>query len=242
MGEALATAEAVSDLVLPQSGLTRLVEAAGFSIRESKDFTGFVEAHGRLRKAPVTPIFDPARQPVEGFWQAVRDSAGELCGIQAVVHAGEAWPSLWAHLIERREAYQPTGLGVDPARSEIPSSVARTVDGQVCYHGEFFLLPRVQGQGLAPILIRLIQVLAWQAWRPDLFFGLSHPDTSSAHFARAMGYAGFEPDAAIWRDALGRAVQVEGLVWSGPARLRELTEQGSDEMRAFARRRSAEKG
>jgi len=223
MGEILQASRAVA-------ALAEALEAFGFSFEEGDDFAAFKAVYEPLGRGPVNPVFDAARQPVTGFWLALRDAGGAMAAIQAVRFLGDCGPDLYLHLVARRDDYLPLGSPadaagappVDPARSEIVSAAARAIGGAGCYHGEFYVVPEQRERGLAGLLIRLAQLMAWARWAPDFFFGLTVPATSSQRFAERMGYGAFEQQAVIWRDAVGRPLREEGLVWSGPAHLRRL--------------------
>lgn len=202
--------------------LSARLAALGLSVTRSTDFAAFQVQVARCGRDPAASIFDPRRGRVEGVWLALLNRHGQICSLQAVVHAGRAAPDLAAHFHAKRNLYMPLGHGIDPWRSAVVSRVARGIAGAVCYHGEFFVVPTLRGQGVAAVAIRLAQLVAWQRWRPEVFFGFTLPATTSQRFADAMGYGGFEHRTMIWRDAAGRHVRDEGLVYSCPQHLRAL--------------------
>lgn len=195
--------------------------AAGLTVQKSCNLEAFERGRRQLGRGPVTPVFERRHRP-KGFWLALRTASGGLVGLQAVVDLGGLGLALAEILAARRPLLMSPGIGVDPAASAVTSLVAQGIRGRAIYHGEFFLVPDWQGRGLGPDLIRLMQVEVWAAWRPAVFFGLTLPHTSSAGFARAMGYEGYEPEAMTWRDAEGEVVRAEGLVYSTAAHLEAL--------------------
>lgn len=205
------------------AALAEAFQSFGFDFEEGDDFAAFKAVYEPLGRGPVNPVFDAARQPVTGFWLALRDPKGALAAIQAVRYLGDCGPDLYLHLVAKRDDYLPLGSDIDPWRSQIVSAAARALRGAGCYHGEFYVVPAYRERGFAGLLIRLAQLMAWARWAPDFFFGLTIPATSSQRFADRMGYGAFEQLAVVWRDAAGRHVRDEGLVWSGPAHLRGLS-------------------
>lgn len=202
--------------------LTEAIREAGIRAETCDDLRAFVRAHARLREDPVTPLFEAMGPADPGFWLGAYDRGGKLCGIHAAALIERAAPDLRTHLTRHRDLYMPTGRAVDPWRSEIRSAVCRQIEGRVGYHGEGYLTEGWRGRGVGGLLVRLLQVQAWLLWRTDCVFAFTIPRTSSWRFSQAMGYHGFEPEAAVWCDARGTPVHREGLVWSGRAALRRL--------------------
>lgn len=203
--------------------LLDVLAAQGLTVAESDDFCAFKTRYEAFRGVPVNPAFDIGRQAVEGFWLALEDENGTCCGIQAVRFLGPAAGDLASHLAVRLEDFVPLGHGVAAATSQVVSAAAQGMRGTLAYHGEFYLAPAYRRRGLAALTIRLGQLAAWLSWRPDIFFGITVPASSSQAFADRMGYGGFEKRAIVWRDAAGTHRYDEGLVWSGPAHLRALS-------------------
>ena len=113
---------------------------------------------------------------------------------------------------------------MDPGRSEVVSRAAAALGGLTVYHSSFFLDPTVRGLGLAALLFRHAHLMVWQRWRPELFFGIAIPNSRNPTFAARMGYGGYEAEAFVWRSADPSAPEVkEGLVWSDPARMQQLS-------------------
>ena len=197
--------------------------AQGLTVAESDDFSAFKTRYEAFRGVPVNPAFDIGRQAVEGLWLALEDQNGACCGIQEVRFLGPAAGDLASHLAVRLEDFVPLGHGVAAATSQVVSAAAQGMRGTLAYHGEFYIAPAYRRRGLAALTIRLGQLAAWLSWRPDIFFGITVPASSSQAFADRMGYGGFEKRAIVWRDAAGTHRYDEGLVWSGPAHLRALS-------------------
>ncbi|MGF1610285.1 MAG: hypothetical protein ACFCUQ_12875 [Kiloniellales bacterium] len=219
------------------AALAETLEGLGFGFEEGDDFAAFKAIYEPLGRGPVNPAFDVARQPVTGFWLVLRDKSGGVAAIQAVRYLGDCGPDLHLHLLARRDDYLPLGSPIDPEKSEIVSVAAHAIGGAGCYHGEFYVVPGQRGRGLAGLLIRLAQLMAWLRWQPDFFFGLTIPATSSQRFADRMGYGAFEPRGVLWRDGDGRLLREEGLVWSSAMQLRRLARQpfaGISQRIAFA--------
>ena len=215
-------------------------QQAGVQFEIDENLDAFAKAKAELGKGEVTRIFEADRTIGPGFWLPIREIAdGQLVGLQAVRLWNENFPDLWTHMLVHRDLYPPVGMPIDPERSEIHSAVAREMNGSIAYHGEFYLLPTTQGRGLGPILLRLAQVVASVLYAPDILFGLTGTANTNPRFAHKMGYQSFEPNAVTWRDGDGSETEIEGLVWSGRARLRQLCQDplGDLEVAAPAVRR-----
>jgi len=203
--------------------LLEALEAHGLTVAESADFSAFKACYELFRGVPVNPIFDVERQTLDGIWLAMEDGEGVCHAIQAVRFLGPATGDLASHLAVHLRDFVPLGHGVEAATSEVVSSAAQGMTGTLAYHGEFYIAPSHRRRGLAALGIRLGQLAAWLRWHPDVFFGITIPDSSTQGFADRMGYGGFEQRAIAWRDAAGLPRYDEGLVWSGPAHMRALS-------------------
>ena len=196
---------------------------AGVRLFHHEDLDGFAEAYAALGRGSMTPVITGPPQPAVGWWCEFRNAEGTLVGLQGARLLGELEVDLRGYLVARLGDFLPLEEGMDPSCSTVVSQAAAELGGRTVYHSSFYLEPEVRGRGLAALLFRHAHLMAWQRWQPDLFFGIAIPSSRTPKFAARMGYSGFESDAFIWRtaDPDGPVVQ-EGLVWAGPARMREL--------------------
>lgn len=222
--------------------LDALAESSDVYLEWSADLAAFGQAKAALGRGAATGIFEPDRRIGPGGWMAVRDRpSDDLIGIQAFRAVGDEAPDLWTHLMARLSLYPPVGKPIDALRSEVVSAEARSITGAIVYAGEVYVSPRARGRGLGKLLFRFGQVIVWEVYRPDVVFGLTAPTNTRPEFTAFTGFYGDEVETVAWRTADGSAVETEGLVWSGPQRMRELA---ADPLRDFevgrpALRRSA---
>jgi GNAT superfamily N-acetyltransferase len=207
------------------SHLCAIGRERGVQVSWNADLHAFAEAKQTLGLGEVTTIFEANRRLGPGFWLPLHEIAtGELVGVQAIRMTGAVQRDLGEHIAEEAYLYPPVDKPVDPERTDLRSNVAWTLTGNFAYHGEFCLHPKMRGRGLGPLFFRFAQALAWRVYHPDVVFGFTGAKNTNASFAHSMGYAGYEPEAVVWSDAEGEAVETEGLVWTGQARLAELAD------------------
>ncbi len=201
--------------------INEIAQRNAITIEVSSDF----DEYRKLRKEqqdrpPISPIFDPALSELgtrNAFWIKGSDSDGEVVHTQAMRLNDLTGCNLAEHLYQRRVAYVPPSIAVDPDRSSFDLTPAsQTITGNVCYHGELWLkggANGVRGNGLTSALPRLALALAHLEWSPDFIFGLVPPLAACKGLAAREGYMHLAPGGILWHQKDDDAVFEEWLVW-----------------------------
>ena len=136
------------------------------------------------------------------FWMVGRDPDGRVIHTQAMrlIHLGRE--SLGDYMRESFREFPPVLPDLDLPRSRYRAGPgAKTMRGDVCYHGEFWIDPeggQYRGSGLSTVLGRFAFLTATARWAPDYIFGFMAQSVAFKGFAARHGYMHAEPGALRW--------------------------------------------
>ncbi|WP_432449001.1 hypothetical protein [Aliiroseovarius marinus] len=177
----------------------------GLMIEMGSDFNlygKYIEEHRTHQ--PLGDPFNPKLHQMSednGFWIAGWNENGELVHTQAMRLFDLQGAVLSDYLTRNFQAFPPTGLDLDMARSNYqPGPGARRIAGKTCYHGELWVRgdDRYRGTGLPGMLARFALATCVLRWSPDFIFGFMPEKYAFRGLAEREGYMHTDPGALSW--------------------------------------------
>lgn len=149
--------------------------------------------------------FDPNLQditPSNSFWIVGRTPGGQVAHTQAMRLLDIGDGTLSDYLREHFRNFPPSIPGLDMEKSRFRAGPgARSIRGQVCYHGEVWLnadAGNYRGSGVSSVLGRFAFMTAMLRWSPDYVFGFMPKSVAYKGFVERQGYMHAEPNALHW--------------------------------------------
>ncbi len=161
------------------------------------------------------------------FWMVGHDPEGRIIHTQAMRLIDLGNESLGDYMRDKFREFPPVLPDLDLQRSRYRAGPgAKSMHGEVCYHGEFWIDPeggQYRGSGLSTVLGRFAFLTATARWSPDYIFGFMAQSVAFKGFAARHGYMHAEPGALRWYRE-GQDVPLDGLmVYMGREDIRYLT-------------------
>lgn len=203
------------------SGIIRELESAGMRVVIGDDFSEYrIYRNAQTGRSPIYPMFDVASSYIDesnGFWVCGFDEAGDLIHTQAVRLLDLSGVSLGQHLNVHRHKYITPDTTPDPDVTFYSGPEAlRTITGNVCYHGEFWLPGRGLGgprsQGATPLLSRILFEIAASRWNPNYIFAFVPKQLAAKGAHLRYGYSHCEP--GIWIGPDQQVTEEDYLIWA----------------------------
>ena len=193
----------------------------GLSLVLSEDFQE-LEREANALKGHLMPVFryrESEAGPHNAFWMKGVDEDGAIRHIQAVRVIDLGCMSLngyldrFTHLYINPEPDDLDRIALDRS-SYWPSETLDGIRGKAVYHGDIWIDPVYRGRDLASVLPPMAVLLATMRWSPDFFYGLLISSLARHGIHIRYGYHHYHPCAFRWRNAQGRLVRDDGLVWA----------------------------
>jgi len=189
------------------ASLERQINEAGIQLELRTDFGYLVRLCETLPdKAYPTAMFNPLHHhvgPDNGFWIKGTDEYGKIVHVQAVRFDDLTGTNL-AREFESLDAFYTDPSVSAPVGENCRSyaAAAKQITGGVCYHGELWLRPGLdgaRGKGLSPLFARMAMAIAMMQWSPDYFYGITYKDIILKGVATLYGYCHIQPGAVYWQ-------------------------------------------
>jgi hypothetical protein len=192
------------------------LEAQGFRIKTSSDFTEYARAKSSAREKAVSPLFDPTVNDFSGeraFWMEAICPNGKPAAFQAF-RLDEVQTSLADWCV-------PYMIGLYMRRQEllVPShshppvgSIATRLRGRLAYQGELWVDKTFRPRNLTDTFSRLGQLLALIKWGPDAIWALTSQTMATHGYANRLGYGYIERGFLRWEWASDAMDDVEYLM------------------------------
>ena len=189
--------------------ILRALEASGIRIEIGDDFAEYRALRGQQAdRGAIYPMFDVASSYVDrsnAFWLCGYDGDGELMHTQAVRLLDLEGVSLANHLDAHRHKYITPDTTPDPDLTFYSGPDAlKTITGQVCYQGDFWLRARGLGgprsQGATALLSRVLLEVMAGAWNPSYVFAFVPKRLGAKGAHLRYGYNHCEPGRWIGPD------------------------------------------
>lgn len=209
----------IFSMIVNVSNILRELEAGGMRLEIGDDFVEY----RRLRqtqtdRSPIYPMFDVSCSYVDqsnAFWICGFNDSGELVHTQAMRFLDLSGVSLGQHMRQHRHKYITPNSTPDPDRTYYSRPLAlKTITGQVCYHGEFWLSGGDAGyrkKGFTPLLSRIAFELALKSWVPNYVFGFINAKLAFKGTQMHHGYSHCEP--GVWHGPDDQITDEDCLVW-----------------------------
>ena len=186
------------------SAANQFLTNQGIVLEIGSDFTVFENISKQQQKATrLGPKFNPRISKLTddtAFWIIGRDKKGEVVHTQAVCTIELKRQSLASYLSEHFSEFFPYKL--DRRRSYYqPGPETPTIEGVVCYHGEFWLKDGkygYRGKDLTAPLTRLAMAVSLLKWSPDCIFSFMREVVICKGLAARAGFFHIEPNSLIW--------------------------------------------
>ncbi len=209
---------------------TDFISNHGVELETGSDFVVLEKAlKEHSARGPLTPKFDPQNNDLDentAFWILGRDNSGEIVHTQAVRLLDLEGGSLASYLALRFDDFTPDGWSVDTKKSRFrPAPGSKSIEGTVCYHGEFWLnggKRGVRGTGLTVLAARLAMVISLMKWSPDYIFAFMHSLTICKGLAAKAGFMHTEQNNLFW-SVIGKEERLEAwTAWVSREDIRHL--------------------
>jgi hypothetical protein len=174
----------------------------GFSVSFESNVNDLVSCRSAKRSGAVTPFFDPEVCGLDEsrfFWLKLCSQDHSTVGIEAfrfdhVATSLFDWaPSYHIGLyMRRKELCVPTFIA-PPAASK-----TREIRGNLVYHGELWIDPRVRNRKVLDAFTKLGLVLSYLKWNADAIWALTSEQMATHGHAHRMGYAHVESGFLRW--------------------------------------------
>lgn len=175
---------------------------SGLYITMGDDFEEYIGITSRVPgKSPTYPSFRPDTSylpPGKAFWIVGRDGEGTVAHVQALRLDDLSNVDLAEHLGSLRAWFADPSLKAGAGTSSrCDAPTARSITGQVAYHGDIWLREDFRGRGLSTLIGRIAFGLAWAKWSPDFIYAL----VASWHIEKGIvdryGYLHCEPHGSV---------------------------------------------
>ena len=191
------------------SGIIRELEAMGMRVEIGDDFSEYhLLRDSQIDRTKMFPVFDGSSSFIDytnGFWVCGFNETNELMHTQAVRRFDLSEMNLGRHFdIHRHKDITPdTTPDPDLTFYRGPEAL-RTITGNVCYHGDFWLHARGLGGPRSVIgtalLSRLLFEVVYRLWEPDFVTGLVPKKLATKGLHMRYGYTHCEPGQWIGPD------------------------------------------
>ncbi|WP_369726240.1 hypothetical protein AB8Z38_17350 [Bradyrhizobium sp. LLZ17] len=202
----------------------------GLKLALGFDFHEYVSITRALpTKRPTYPNFRPDRSPIkagEGYWMVGLDKNSEVALVQAARLYDLSQTNLAEHLESLNAFYADPGLHAHPQdRCTCVAPSARTITGNVAYHGDFWLRSDFRARGLPKIMAAMLRGISFALWVPDFVCGLAGRWILDKGVLAQYGDAHYEPGGSILRLVEEDIVDDDLLVWLTGEELRGLVDR-----------------
>lgn len=180
--------------------LQKKIRDAGYTIKESPDFTLFEDTIRATEDKYLMEDFSSRFFDLHGnvaFWIGAWDEQGEPVSVQAAKledlrdrSLGEYWQQQ-----QRRMFVDPTP---DAELGEEHAHDAFFMKGRIVYHGNLWLRRDARGKGLAEALTQLGFLISLLKWSPDYLYGLMAARSAMKGFGVRVGYRHYVPRGTHW--------------------------------------------
>ncbi len=196
----------------------KYIENAGVFVRECHDVEVFQKICDDLQgKGYLSEPFHPEFMDIisaNAMLMVGENANGEIVHVQAMRRDDLSGCSLAEFWMKNLRRIHNGEIG------EVHCPAAKTITGQVIYHGEMWVDPELRKYRLATTLARLAQAIALMRWNPDFIYGFVSSKLTQRGFPVREGYQHISPAGTNWRRSPSNVNGDDWLVWNAREDLR----------------------
>ncbi len=197
--------------------LTEYLHSMGVIIESGSDFVAYENAlKDQPERGPIGPRFTPEAinsRRDRAFWIIGRSPGGEIIHTQAIRTIDLDGQSLACHLDYKIGDYISDVFDHDQLRYN-PGPGAKSINGTVCYAGEFWMKggdKGIRGKNLTTPLFRLTMAMSLLKWSPDYIFAVIRTETICKGLAARANFLHTEP-GSIHSPLVEDGTEIEGWI------------------------------